>query len=173
MSYHANEKLRKIKECQIENAATWPIDVPLCLWQGGIDATWAAYVGENLLTAPVSAVEEICVIDAQLSAPNCSFVYLWCFTIHGRQYYKVGYTTSMLRRYRAFLNKVPPTVMTHLGVYHVSLLPSDKADEAETAFTIAARDFYIGNEWFSFTSVGDTQLAEIPPRKVEPFFAVC
>lgn len=171
MSRHANDKIIKIKQCQAHDPQAWPRDVPLCVWQGGIDSTWAAHVGENVLSTPISSFEEIKKIDRQLTAPGYSFVYLWCFTIREQQYYKVGYTQSMWRRYHDFLNKVPPPVMTHIGVYHLSVLPAAEVDAAETAFTIAARDFYLGNEWFSFAAIGDEQLQEIPPRKVEPFVA--
>ena len=170
VSRHANEKLKRIKECQLYDPASWPQDIPLCCWQGGIDSTWSTYVGENLLTTPISLADDIAAVDSQLAAPGFSFVYLWCFLIHGRQYYKVGYTVSMRRRNKEFLNTIPPPVMTHAGVYHLAVLPTEEVDERETAFTIAARQFYLGNEWFSFDAVGDEPLAILSPRPVE-FFA--
>lgn len=169
MSSHANAKLLKIKACQELDPGAWPINIPFCCWNGGIDATWETYVGPSVLSAPVSTAKDIKKLDQQLSLPGHNFVYLWCFIVRGEQFYKVGHTKSMRRRHLDFLNTMPPSVMTHSGVFHLSLAPEAEVEDKETAFIIAARQFYQGNEWFSFEALGDQPMPELQPRPIVAF----
>lgn len=132
----------------------WPAEVPKCEWRGSVEDTWQHHVGINRAKEVLEKLAVATAKDKKKKDPDKyfgNFVYMWEFDILGRVYHKVGITHDVQQRFKAFRSTIPDTVMSRCEIVRLTPIRHRPiALQRETAFIIAARDYWIGGEWFEF-----------------------
>ena len=131
----------------------WPAELPRYDWRGEVAETWQYYVGDNKHEEILTKLANRTLKEKRQKDPDIrfgNFVYMWEFDILGRTYHKVGVTHDVHQRFRVFKNSIP--IMGRCEICRLTpIRHREIALRRETAFIVAARDYWAGGEWFDFS----------------------
>lgn len=150
----------------IINSGLWPAELPRYEWQGTLDETWRRYIGDNKCDDVLTKLANRTIKEKRKKEPDVYFgnyIYMWRFEVLGRVYHKVGVTHDLHQRFKSFRHGIPERVMTNCAIFRITPVQHRvTALQRETAFIIAARDYWVGGEWFEFPdAVLNSPVAEL------------